>query len=80
MFTKTTYIGTLNGVHGIWCGFLPEGVVVEEERLVLYPEEGYELERDGERYSAVWLKDGDNATNYTEIEMEEPEGEQNGNL
>ena len=84
MFTKTTYIGTLNGVHGIWCGFLPEGVVVEEERLVLYPEEGYDLKNkiSEEIVSAVWIQSAEQQQDWEEIphiELE-PEGEQNGNL
>jgi hypothetical protein len=70
MFTKITYIGTLNGVHGIWCGFKPEGVVVEEERTILYPEHGFILKKDDKTFSAVWLKDGDVKENYTEVKKE----------
>ena len=66
MHTKITYVGTLNGVHGIWCGFKPEGVIVEEERTILYPEQGYVLKKDENTFSAVWLKDGDVKENYTE--------------
>lgn len=73
MYIKTTYIGTLDGVAGIWCGFKPEGAIITEERDVLYPEEGYELERisDGERFSAIWLKDGNVKENYIEVEENE---------
>ena len=66
MYTKTTYLGTLKGVRGLWCGFKPKGIKVSEERVILYPEEGKELLKDGERFGAVWLKDGDVADNYTE--------------
>lgn len=69
MYTKITYVGTLNGVKGMWCGFLPEGVEVAEERVVLYPEEGKELVKGDERFGAVWLKDGDVAENYTEEDI-----------
>jgi len=70
MYIKTTYVGTKDGVIGMWCGFLPEGVIVTEERNVLYPEEGHELQRksDGERLSAVWLHDGDVQENYFEVQ------------
>ena len=34
MEIKISYVGTLNGVSGIWCGFCPEGVEVTEERQV----------------------------------------------
>ena len=74
MYTKITYIGTLNGIFEIWCGFKPEGAIITEERVVLYPEIGYELERisDGERFSAVWLKEEDSQENYKEVKAEEP--------
>ena len=72
MYIKITYVGSLDGVAGIWCGFKPEGAIITEERPVLYPEKGYELERisDKERFSAVWLKDGDVQENYTEVQGE----------
>lgn len=73
MTIKITYVGTLNGVAGIWCGFRPEGAIITEERQVLYPQEGFELERisDKERLSAVWLQNGDTQENYTEVEIED---------
>ena len=72
MYIKITYVGTLDGKEGMWCGFLPEGVIVEEERPILYPEEGYSLRRIStlEVFSSVWLKDGDVKENYEEIPME----------
>ena len=77
MQIKTTYVGTLNGVHGMWCGFCPEGVIVEEERLVLYPAEGYELRNkiSGETLSAVWLHSAEQQEDWEEVEIEEPEHE-----
>lgn len=73
MFTRITYIGTLDGVNGMWCGFYPEGAVITEERIVLYPAEGYSLKRIAtqEIFSAVWLKDGDVQENYEEVPMQE---------
>ena len=67
MEIRTTYI--CNGA--IYCGFKPEGVEVIEERQVLYPQEGYELVKNGERFDAVWLKDGDSEENYTEEKIDE---------
>ena len=67
MNIKTTYV--CDGA--IYCGFKPEGVSVLEERPVLYADEGYELVKDRERVgTAVWLKDGDVAENYTEVKIE----------
>ena len=72
MEIKITYIGTLNGVSGMWCGFCPEEVTVEEERQILYPVEGYSLKRIAteEILSSVWLKDGDTQNNYIEVPYE----------
>lgn len=69
MEIRITYI--CNGA--IYCGFKPDGVEVLEEREVLYPAEGYELERitDKERLSSVWLKDGDVKENYIEVKAKE---------
>ena len=73
MEIKVTYIGTLNDIPGMWCGFCPEGAVITEERNVLYPAEGYSLKRKAteEIFSAVWLKDGDAQENYEEIPMKD---------
>lgn len=72
MYIKITYIGTLDGVAGMWCGFCPEGAVIKEEREVLYPAEGYSLRRIAtqEVFSSVWLQNGDVKENYEEIPME----------
>lgn len=68
MEIRTTYV--CNGA--IFCGFKPEGVEVIEERQVLYPAAGYELQdKAGNRFSAVWLKDGDVQENYIEVEKED---------
>ena len=71
MQIKITYVGTLNGINGIWCGFKPEGAIITEERPVLYAEAGYTLIRksDEEKIgNSVWLRDGDTQDNYYEIE------------
>lgn len=73
MHIETTYVGTLDGNKGMWCGFLPEGAVIEEERQVLYPEMGKSLRRIAtqEVFSSVWLQDGDTQENYEEIPMQD---------
>ena len=76
MEIRTTYV--CDGA--IYCGFKPEGVTVLEERSVLYPQQGYELINitNGERFSSVWLKDGDVQSNYIEVKLPklEPENEE----
>lgn len=76
MHIITTHYGyfTKDGqkVYGLFCGHLPIGVTIEEEREVLYPEKNYILVNKitNEKYSAVYLKDGDCEDNYIEEEME----------
>lgn len=78
MEIRTTYVfKRADGVIGYSCGHLPEGEILEE-RLVLYPAQGKELMNTNteERFSAVWLQNGDTQENYTEVDPEpEPEPE-----
>lgn len=74
MKIKITYVGTINGTFGLWCGFKPDNADITEERPVLYAKDGFELVRisDGENVgSSVWLKDGDVKENYEEVEAED---------
>lgn len=66
MEIRTTYVCD----NAIYCGFKPEGVKVKEKRFILYPSEGFVLERvsDKKQFHSIWLKDGDTEENYTEIE------------
>ena len=73
MKIKITYVGILNRKRAMTCGFKPEEIIVEEERSVLFPEEGKELLKNNQRYSSVWLKDGDLSNNYTEVDIMEEE-------
>lgn len=77
MEIRITYIGTLNGVHGIWCGFKPEGAEITEERLVLYPANGFTLvnKETGEEAPAVWIKTEDGKDDWVEVKIKEPEDE-----
>lgn len=76
MKTTITYKGTLNGVHGLWCGFKPEGVVVDEEITVYHADEGKVFKKGDELLDCVVLKDGEKIEDYQEIvKPEEPENE-----
>lgn len=71
MEIKITYVGTLNGVNGIWCGFKPKGIIIIEKRNVLYADDDKCLVRisDGENVGqSVWLYNGDVKENYKEVE------------
>lgn len=77
MYIKITYVGTLDGINGIWCGTCPEEAEITEERQVLYPEAGFNLKRISteEVMSSVWLQDGDNMENYIEVKEQVTEDE-----
>lgn len=74
MQIKTTYKGYIDGVYGIYCGFKPDGLEVEEEVPVYYPDEGKIFTKDGEEYTAVVLQDGETIGDYEEVEKSEMEG------
>ena len=67
MNIKTSYIGELNGVKGVWCGFKPEGLVVEKEVPVYYADEGKTFTKDGKFYSSVVLQEGEKIEDYVEV-------------
>ena len=68
MFTTTTYKGELNGVKGLWCGFCPEGVEVEEEIIVYHSDKGKVFMKDGKEFSVIVLSDGESIEDYEEVE------------
>ena len=75
MQTKITYRGTLNGVQGLWCGFKPEGLEVEQEIPVYYPDENKVFIKDGQEYSVVVLESGESILDYEERDKIENIGE-----
>ena len=56
-------------VYGLYCGFLPANIVVEEETCILYPEVGNILinKITKQTYDYVDLLDWDCSDNYEEI-------------
>ena len=83
MKERKSYIGTLNGVNGIWCDQLPEGLEIKQEITFYTPDEGKVLTKDGELFDSVVIKDDVKIEDYTEIvdprpaEEPQPEGEPN---
>ena len=71
MEVRVTYKGTLNGVHGLWCGFKPEGVEVEKEIPILYPADGKVLVKDNEKFDFVILQENEDIDSYTEVDRED---------
>ena len=71
MQTKITYKGIKDGFYGIYCGFCPENLEIEEEVTVYYPDENKVFIKDGEEYSAVVLQEGESITDYQEVDIEQ---------
>lgn len=71
MKTKITYKGYIDGVYGIYCGFCPDNLEIDEEVTVYYPDENKVFIKDGEEYSAVVLQEGENITDYQEADIEQ---------
>lgn len=76
MYTKITYKGYVNSVYGIYCGFKPEGLEVEQEVTVYYPDEGMIFKKDEEQYDVVILQAGELIDEYIEVPYVEPEPEE----
>lgn len=76
MQTKITYKGYIDGVYGIYCGFKPENLEIEEEVTVYYPDENKVFIKDGEEYDAVVLQDGESIADYDEVEVPKTEQEE----
>lgn len=77
---KSYFVKTINDVL-VWLAVgagIPEGAVVIEERPMLIPEEGMVLRNKdtGDISSGHWMRDGDSADKWEEIE--EPKEEVNG--
>lgn len=73
MKKRITYCGELNGVKGLWCGFKPKGLTVENEIEVFYADEGKVFVKDGEYFDSVVLKDGEKIKDYEEVEKPKEE-------
>lgn len=76
MEIKTTYKGYIKGVYGIYCGFKPKGIEIEEEVPVYYPDEGKVFTKDGEEFTSVVLQEGESINDYKEIIKEDEEPSQ----
>lgn len=79
MKERKSYVGTLNGVNGVWCDQKPEGLEVKQEITYYTPDEGKVfVDKDGNLVDSVVIKDDVKIEDYTEIKdvrnQEEPKG------
>ncbi len=84
MKERHSYVGTLNGVNGIWCDQLPEGLEVKQEITFYTPDEGKVFaDKEGNLVDSVVIKDDVKIEDFVEIkdprpaEEPQPEGEPN---
>lgn len=80
MKKRQSYIGTLNGVNGIWCDQKPEGIELKETITFYSADEGKVFaDKEGNLLDTVVIKDGVNIEDYVEIvdvrNKEEEQGE-----
>lgn len=67
MKTRKSYVGTLNGVSGIWCDKKPKGIDLEKTIEWYSADEGMVFTKDGELFDSVILKEGETIDQYIEI-------------
>ena len=77
MKERKSYIGTLNGVNGVWRDQKPEGLEVKQEITFYTPEEGKVFaDKEGNMLDCVILNEGETIDEYNEIKMPKQEEEQ----
>lgn len=68
MKERKSYVGTLNGVNGIWCDQLPEELEVKQEITFYTPDEGKVFaDKEGNLVDSVVIKDGVKIDDFVEI-------------
>ena len=67
MKERHSYIGTLNGVKGVWCDQKPDGIQLEKDVTWYSPDEGKVFTKDGELFDSVIITDGVDISEYIEI-------------
>lgn len=80
MKERTTYIGTLKGVKGIWCDKKPKGLEVDKTITWYSADDGKVfVDKDGNFYDSIVIQDGVDINDYMEIKdprnQEEPKEE-----
>lgn len=82
MLKRHSYIGKVNGVHGIWCDIKPENIELEKDILFYSADDGKVfVDKEGNFYDSVVIQDGVDINDYMEIKdptnQEEPKEEAN---
>ena len=75
MQIKKTYKGILNGNYCVSCGHIKEGMTVEEEITIYYPDNGKVFIKDNTEYDYVIEREGVIISDYEERDKIENIGE-----
>lgn len=75
MQIRKTYKGILNGSYCISCGHIEEGMIVEEEITIYYPDNGKVFIKDNTEYDYVIEQEGVTISDYEERDKIENIGE-----
>lgn len=68
MKERHSYVGTLNGVNGIWCDQLPEGLEVKQEITFYTPDEGKVFaDKEGNLVDSIVIDETTNIEDFVEI-------------
>lgn len=67
MKERHSYIGTLNGINGVWCDKKPESLEIKETITFYTPDEGMVFTKDAELFDSVVIKDDIKIEDYVEI-------------
>ena len=78
MLKRQSYIGTLNGINGVWCDKKPKGLKDVTEITFYSADEGKVFTKDGELFDSVVIKDGVKIEDYIEIIDPRQKEEENG--
>lgn len=77
MKERHSYIGTLDGVNGVWCDQKPKGLKVKDTITFYSPDEDKVfVDKEGNMVDSVVIKDGVNIEDY--VEIKKPKEEENG--
>lgn len=68
MKERKSYVGTLDGVNGIWCDKKPRGLTLKETITFYTPDEGKAFLKDGEYFSSVVIREGVDIADYQEVD------------
>lgn len=68
MIERKSYVGTLNGVPGVWCDQKPEGLEVIKENTFYSADEGKVfVDKEGNMLDSVVITEGVDIKDFVEI-------------